>query len=764
MKHRLLMGTALVLGLSASGAQAQTSTGSTPMAAPAANGATGIGEIIVTASRRSQSAQNLPAAVIAVSGEMLKAEGVVRPEDLSKTVAGLSLTPNGAVTQIYIRGVGTFAGISGDSSVLVSLDDVPLGLPTMVGGQFYDLARVEVLKGPQGTLYGRNAAAGAVNIVSAKPNFQGYGGEGSAEIGNYDNYRGSLAVNMPVSDTLALRASGQIVRRHGYFTDGSGDDNQESVRLQALYKPTSKLSVLIAGDYANVHGRGSPLVAVPFVDSSNPYVGPSTTLGNSYILAARASGEFPFPPGTQFQLVANDSKANARNWGIHAEVNYDLGFATFTFIPAYRSVSASQVYNPGFRLAATGDGHQTTGEARLASNPGGPLKWLVGGFYYNGHVTDTNTVQQGIGVFTGEFDTQRETRAYAAFGEATYSLLPSLRITGGLRYTNEKRTMNGFNTSIFYQAPTFTTPVTVPLTGTTSFNKLTYKAGIDYDVGPHSLAYATVSTGVRSGGINADTAPNTYAPELLTAYAIGTKNRFFGNKLQLNLEAFYWDYKNHQENVLSPLNLGGYAQITRNIGKSTLKGISADVIFRPTHLDLFSMQAEYLDATFKSFTYTLPNNVAPTQGVTTTCAVKQLTPNGPPAFPGGPPSFGTSQVDCSGKPFTRAPKWTFNLGYQHTFELANEATIEGSVHAKLASSSYLQTDYLPNERQGSYAIVDLDLGYHAKHDRWALTFYVRNVGDAVVRTSGFEHPFIPGLVYETLMPPRTYGARLDFNF
>lgn len=745
MKHLFATASGLSL-LAALPAMAQEAVPAAPAPTPPAIQAGEIGDIIVTANRRSESAQRTSLAVTAVGGEQLVERGVVQPEDLNRAVAGLGLSANGAITQVYLRGVGTFASLTGDSSVLVSLDGVTLGSPTMVGGQFYDLERVEVLKGPQGTLYGRNAAAGAVNIITAKPQFDGISANGSVEIGNYDYYRASGGFNLPASDDLAFRVAGQLLRRDGYFTDGSGDDNQESLRLQALWQPATAFSLLLAADYANVHGRGNPYVATtPLADPDNAFEGSSTTTGNRFLQAARDNGAGAYPAGTEFQLVANDSTANSKSWGVHAELAVDLGLATLTVLPAYREVDADQVYNPGFRLGGEVTARQTTGEVRLASNGSGKLKWLVGAFYYDDTQVELNTVEQGVGVFSSTFGSTRKTRAYAGFGEATFGIVDTVRVIGGLRYTDERRTLAGSTTSISYRAPSFDQPVTVPLTGDVGYGRATYKAGVEVDVAERSLAYATVSTGFRAGGLNQDTAPNTYKPEKLTAYAIGTKNRFFDNKLQLNLEAFYWDYKDHQEMVLSPLNSGGISVISQNIGKSTVKGASADIVFRPTSADTFSAQIEYLDATFDDYTYTLANNLAPTEGTRTTCKVTQLTANGPPTTANGAPTFGTSKVDCSGKPFTRAPEFALNVSYQHRFALANGAAIVAGTDAQLSSSYYFTTDYIESSRQPSYAIVNAELGYRAPGDRWALTAYVRNIGDEVVRNSGSQHSYIPGL-------------------
>jgi iron complex outermembrane receptor protein len=730
-------------------------------------------EIVVTAQRRSQSLQKTAVPVTVVSGDALAAQGVSRPQDLDKAVAGLNLSPVGASNQVYLRGVGTFAiNAFSDSAVAFNLDGVFLVYPGMIGGNFFDIARVEVLKGPQGTLYGRNATAGAINLISQKPKLGELGelgGDLSIEAGDYNLIRAEGALNVPVSSDLALRASGQVVSRDGYFTDGSGDDKSESARLQALYQPSSTFSLVIKGDYAHIHGRGEPNVTLGSDATADRWAGPSTAAGNAQLVLANTYGSDrgspipfgPYGPGANFPLIDNQSYQHAVLYGIEAEATLNLGFATLTALPAWRHMSIDSVVEPGFYFHNGATAHQESFELRLASAPGQSLKWLIGGYALGSTILSDLDVQQGV-------DAQYETvyqsgQSYSAFGEATYSVTPAFRLTGGLRYTSETKDQSGTSDLRQFVVPAgpFAPPIPLPpfaqdtdfqITGHLTNHNVSGRAGVEFDASPQNLLYATYSTGFKAGGFNPDIAPNTFQPEKLTAYTIGSKNRFFGDRLQINLEGFYWDYRNHQENVLGPLNANpqAFAPFTRNIGKATDKGVNAEVLAKPTRDDLLTANVEYLDAKFDDFTFSVPNQVAPVPGIQTTC--------------GESSSNGLTTIDCSGKPFTRAPKWTALLGYQHTLDLGGHGTLRAGVDAKITSSYYIATDYIANELQKSATVANASLTYETPDGRWSLTGYVRNIGNIAVANGGFEHPFIPGLVYGTIGAPRTYGAILKAKF
>jgi iron complex outermembrane receptor protein len=726
-------------------------------------------EVVVTAARRQQNLQKAAIPVSVVSGEQLERQGVIDAQDLNKTAPGLALSPSGANTQVYLRGIGTFAiSAFADSAVAFNVDQVYLVFPDELSGNFYDIQRVEVLKGPQGTLYGRNATAGAINVISNKPVLTGAAGDLSLEVGDYGLVRLTGDANLRLNDQLAVRAAFQAVSRNGYFTDGSGDEKSDSVRLQALYKPNSNFSLLIGTDYTHVYGRGEPDAPLGSNATSNPWLGPSTATSNAQIALAdrlgsgRGAPYGAYGPGVDFPLVGDDSRIESDLFGVRAEANWDLGFASSTAIPAYRHMQENSIVEPGFFFFGDGIGHQESLEVRLSSPAGQTFKWIAGLYALGTGIVSSTIVDQGV--FAAHQVVNQTGSSYAAFGEGTYSLTSKLRLTAGLRYTDESKAQTGSSLLTQYVIPQgpFLPPAPLPpfaqntsfaVTGRLNNSNASGRVGAEYDLTNANLLYATVSTGFKAGGLNPDVAPNTYKPEALTAYTFGAKNRFLDGRLQANLELFYWDYRNHQENVLAPINANpqSYAPSVRDIGKATLYGENLEIQYLATANDLFSAQIENLNATFNQFVYDIASQAAPIPGVQTGCRVTAL-------------GAGQSQVDCSGEPFTRAPDWTGVLAYQHTFPVANGAAIVAGVNTKITTAYYISTDYIPNALQKAAATTNLNLGYEWGDHRWSVTAYVRNITNIAVATGGFEHPFIPGLVYGTISPPRTFSVALTAHF
>lgn len=730
----------------------------------------GITEIVVTASRREENVQRTALSIQAISSESLTKAGVVKPEDLSVIAPGVSIASGGNYPQTYIRGIGNYATDSyAEGAVAYNLDGVYISRPWATRGVFYDLDRVEVLKGPQGTLYGRNASGGAVNIITARPKLDSFGGFVEAEAGNYNLFRGSAAINVPIGDTFAIRASGAVTSRDGYLTDGYDDDKEQSGRLQALWKPDDRLSILLSGGYVHIGGKGGGSVAVPALSGGNPWLGSSdAAIKQIFASEPGIGGLLTSPSGNGF--------VDIETYNIGAEISYDFGPATLTILPAYRDAKLSDItYVPGFYDRNHSHDQQTSVEARL-SHASASLKWVLGGYYFDEDQGTFGglpiaTILQGVNAQTNS--PSANTRSYAAFGQATVSLTSTLRLTGGLRYTYERKVQTGATALYGFPTPTGCAgtavfdPATIqqplfcrtdiPLVGRLTYNNVTFKAGAEFDLAAHSMAYVNVSTGFKSGGFFAAPAPNTFRPEKLTAFAAGIKNRFLDNRLQVNLETFFYRYRDHQEAHLGPTSLPGvFTFLTENAGRAESYGAALDLVYAATPHDRFSLLAQYNKSKYDTFIY---NNPTAAFGPPVTgCAV-------------GPLINGNQAVDCSGKQLVRAPTWSGSAGYSHTFALASGAAIEASGSVDFASSSYLSIDFLESAQQSTYAIGNVDLTYTPDSKRWSVTAYVHNVTDQAVYTQAFRSPFISaanpiigGLNLGSIRPPRTVGARIRYNF
>jgi iron complex outermembrane receptor protein len=299
---------------------------------------------------------------------------------------------------------------------------------------------------------------------------------------------------------------------------------------------------------------------------------------------------------------------------------------------------------------------------------------------------------------------------------------------------------------------------TVPLVGTLNYESWTYRGGVEFDVSPQSLLYGGVSTGFKSGGFFAAPAPNTFRPEKLTSYEVGWKNRLLDNRLQLNVETFYWDYKDHQETHLAPSSIPGFFVFaTENAGRATLYGADLDTAFLFTPTDRINLKVQYEHSVYDEFRYSHPT--AAFGPPSTGCSV-------------GPFVNGSQTVDCKGFQVVRAPEWSGTAGYDHTFRIGNGGSIIAGAQAQFASSSWLSIDFLPQLKQDSYTVFDVDLRYVAPADKWSVSAFVHNVGNEAVLTQGFHYPFTSpanplapgGLYFATIRPPRTYGAQVRINF
>ena len=775
MRYRIAL-TASAAVLAACLAQplaAQDATGAsgaaTPQEAPAEE-TQGIADIVVTAQRREENLQRAAVAVSAVTGEQLINAGVVDPAGLTRLVPALVVQPTGLSSSFFIRGVGA-ASLNSfqENAVSFSVGGVFYARPTAPAGSFYDLERIEVVKGPQGTLYGRNATAGAINLIPVRPRLGEIGGTANFEYGNYDSKKAFAALNLPLGSIAAVRVSGQYIDRDGYLSDGYDDEHGYAGRVQLLIEPSDRFSMLLSADYFHQGGRGIGTVLVPSPQTPNAPA-PDRRIGASdpqivNILQARTIALFGstppfsnFPIATVRNLISypgTDGFNDSDFWGVSANVNGDLGFADLTTILAFRKSKPDLLtYSPGFPGRLVEDDEQLTAEVRLSSKSGSRLGYVLGAFFYDEGQQILNNFSQGLLANT-TYRPRLRTDSEAVFGQFTFSVTEPLRLVGGARYTVEHKSLRGDtqNTSLFApNAPS------VPISGKLDYEKATWKAGIEYDAGPRSLVYANVATGFKAGGFFPSAGTNTFRPETLTAYTLGSKNRFFDNKLQLNAEFFYWKYRDQQLTYVGPIEStpGNFAQagVTVNAGRARMYGADIDLLFQPSRADTFGINVQYLNGRYQSLVY----NAISTSGapLLTACGVSNDTRV-------ATPPIRLFIVDCSGRPALNSPKWTANLSYQHVFELGSDFDLTFGARSRLESSSWINFDYLEWQRRDSYTTSDAFLTLANKPGRWTLTGFVNNIEDSTVFNGVLTRPIINVTLF-SLRPPRTYGVRAGITF
>jgi len=691
--------------------------------------------IVVTAQRRAQAVQDVPLAVTAIGSDALENEGVRDITNLGDLAPSLSITSGGGTPQVFMRGIGsTNTNANGDGAVAVHVDGVYLARANALNAQFYDLARVEVVRGPQGTLYGRNATAGAINIITNQPRFT-FEGAASVEYGNYNTLVTSGMVNAPVTDKIAVRAAFQTVRHDGYLRTAEGyagndraDQDDVSARLQVLLEPTDRLSIVARGDFTHMGGAGSAMNVFP-LPTNDPYV------------------------TTAQRTVSRDN----RIFGGSLELNYDLDFATVTYLGGYRELNldiASENLTAGNNRLSYIDNKQKSSshELRLAGDVSG-LEWVVGAYLFD----EKNIDDVNIGLPGDTFLTFRQNpiraNSFALFGQGTYSLTDDLRVTAGLRYTEDEKSNRG-GTFLTLPDGSVITQIAINLADA-SWNSTDWKVGLEYDLGPDSLVYAQVATAYKAGGYFDGPAPNTYDPEEIVAYEIGSKNTFLGGDLVLNLSGFYNDYTNLQVSAVETIE-GEAALVTRNAGGATIYGVELETHLRVLDNGAFSFVGSWLHAEYDDFVLELGdpfvNNDA--NANVRRCYAADYSQASP------------RRADFSGCRMARTPEWSFTTGYTHRFELGNGGAFEAQAQTRFESGKELEFHGFAENYQKSFTKTDLSLTYIAPSEDWRLQAYVRNLENKAVKTisnsdAGSGDSTIGTADYA---PPRLYGLRFSATF
>ncbi|QEH79212.1 TonB-dependent receptor plug domain-containing protein [Sphingomonas sp. C8-2] len=791
--HMALLSTTAMLLLAAPAA-AQTE-------APADEG---LQDIIVTAQRQKETLQRAAIAVDVVQGSDLVDAGVTQMDRLGELAPSLTIQPTSTGNILFVRGVGNFTvSPNSDPAIAFNYDGIYVGRPTSTTGTFFDLERIEVLKGPQGTLYGRNATGGAINVIPAQPKIGEWSGYGTVSFANYKTVTGEGAINIPMGENGAMRIAGSIAHHDGYLRDDTADDKTHSLRVQLKAELTPTLTVRLAGDYSHTGGKGAgPTYQghYAFNPASRQY---------QFIASGLPVSEGMFTPAAQAYRATIRAGTAGRNldalgptpfqdnsfYGANAEIAWDTGIGTLTVIPAWRYAKLNLLSSAaGFMYRQNETDEQYSLEARFQGNRIGMFDYTLGGYYYHERINAVTALSLSSAV--SYLRPNYRTESWAPFGRLTAHLSDALRLVGGVRYTDDKKRFTGPTiagaivcTTVVAGVPTCPNAPLFPLaTGPSALpfafapqgvpvlpiivggvptgaivartdrldnsrlanNKVTWRAAVEFDVAPQSLLYASFETGYRSGGFSPAQGFETFDPEYLDAYTIGSKNRFFGNRVQLNLEAFYWKYRDQQVNHVGLDLSGRTANFTQNIGRSTIKGAEVEARMLVTPTTLLSGNVQYLDATNKAFLYQQAVGTPGTPPPLTGCAVRL---NANPTL---------YDVDCAGFQSYNSPKWTINLAAQQTFELGDYVIVAGA-DSQYKSSRNIGFSYLPEQRVDGDWLVNAQLSFGPADDRWSLAGFVRNIGNNRIPLGSSLHP-TANILALTTSAPRTYGVRASAKF
>ena len=666
-------------------------------------------EITVTAQKREENQQKVPIAMEIVSGDELKSLGKTDVDEILSTLANAYINKTSGSLRVSLRGVsndmpGTSELSPAQPTVAVNTDGI-YSTRKSSGTGLFDVERVEVLFGPQSTMYASNSPGGIVNVITSNPKTDKYEASGTLEYGNYNLLHTEGAMNAPVSDTLALRAAFSTSVHDGYLSNGSEDEDIKAARMRALYKPNEKFSIVITGEISKMGGKG--MSGVPAFENQDDVADPWST----------------------DQAVGADRSRDQKKY--YANIDWNFGFATATLVPSYSlgdfGGSRSQV-QPATGLTIIWDTSMSDTEKglemRLASNTESSIKWMLGINLYNAlgessQEADTGASQEQ----TNESDTR------AIFGNITYSVTDKFRVTGGARKSRAISDVRGNQVNV--NAKTGAITETSNITHK-EFSTPDYKIGIEYDMGPDSMLYADWSSSFRIMPLAKNRESNA---EQLKAYTVGSKNRFFGNKLQLNASAYYYNYDNFHAmhgQIIAP-DTGLPDEGAQTEGDAVMYGADIQTNAMITSRDILNLSVSFMKTEFKELIFDWFS--------------EEL-----------------EDEDWSGREMTFSPRWTISSNYKHNFELPNGGIVTTRIDARYRTSYIISivdfnrgVDFRGFAHQEAHLMGDLSAVYTNPDGKWSITGYVKNVTNYAEKRSLMGQSM-------SLSAPRNYGAVLTVSY
>ena len=698
-----------------------------------------IEEIIVTAQKREQNIQDVSIAITALSGDELSKRQISSVEDLASVVPSMNFGAWGGFARISIRGIGYDSLFAGEARVAYHVNGAYISSPSAQLSSFYDVERIEVLRGPQGTLYGRNATGGSVNVVTKAPTDE-FSGYARMTLGNYERVEFEGALNGSIMDgvtgRLAIKTSDQL---NGYGeVEFNGDDidneSKRGVRTTVSIQTLDDVSIILTGDYQrqddnsfNPHYLGQYNPSIPF---------PSVTFGGTTASDLRDTNSEYTPSYYQ------------ENYGFSANVVFDLNWAMLKSITSYRyseyrfqdNIDLTELILTTPEYMRESD--QISEELQL-SGEFGESNWLVGAYYFK----EDSSAQFAIPIsqsyifvpnpiLAEGFLIQADlaTSAFAFFGQLDLAVTDSVRLIFGGRYNNEKLEIRDvfqldFFTPFESDNPIIPIAPVYPREDSERDSAFMPKFGIEYSPNTNVLLYSTVSKGFKSGGFNIAIIRPAFEPESIWDYELGLKVDAFGGKLRSNLAAFYYDYKNLQ--VTKIIN---QTAVTENAADSELYGLEAEMIFTPTTALLFDGYLSYLHAEYKNYSSVDPGRAE------------------------------LGEQDLDGNRLYQSPEITAKGGVEYSWiMLGGQLTSRSELN--YVSKVYFTPFNQKATSQDGNVKLNTYLTYESGNGHWSATAYGRNLTDkTTVAFAIVADPFFGAPVQGHLAEPRTFGIQIEVNF
>lgn len=683
----------------------------------------GFGDIIVTAQKRAENLQDVPISATVVSGDQLASRQIFDPSQLQLVAPSLQVKSFNAAlgaSNFSVRGVGTLSFSNTiESSVTSVIDGVVMGNPALGFMNYLDLAQIEVLNGPQGMLFGKNASAGLVNITTRRPEIGRFDGQLSGEIaqmkvpGDGLLYRLQGIVNVPLGETAALRVSASethtdpVIKNLVTVPGSQYGQDQTSLRAKLLWEPTPELSIYIAGDYAHSSGVGSGGSADRIVRTTSLFAAENADLG---IVAS---------PGNFYSSYGAPTRATFDVGGVQANIDYEFSSGhTLTSITAWRKFDADNLFDSDkHRIDILDTNHQLstisqfTEELRLASPLGQFFEYQLGLYYFDSKSDSDITASGAFGLTApppAGFDAwlgirssgSMASKSYAAFGQGTLNLSDRFRFTFGGRYTYDKLKLNSVS-----DATGFVTPLGAAGSRDQRISEenFSWRVGAQYDVTDDVMAYASVARGYKGPGFNLTIDPNAplIMPEIPTSYEAGLKSTLLDRHLIFNISGYTSTFKNFQAQAFDTAS-NGYVLL--NAGALKSRGFEIEASALPAEGLVFNLGVSYVDAFFSDF-------------------------QADKCYPFQPDCRANGTIDSSGNRLPNVPKWTVSLTGRYETPVSESMAVflQGALYSRTKSNFSSTED--PNTELPGYTLFDASIGLKEIDDKYKLTLFCRNCFD-----------------------------------
>lgn len=685
-----------------------------------------IEEIIVTAQKRQEKQQDVPISIQAFSAEKMTEAGILEIEDLGTITPGLQLTTTGTGSAPFMRGVGGSNVTAGqEAPIPLFIDGVYYQFPLTSSLSFNNIERIEVLKGPQGTLFGRNATGGLINVITRDP-IPETSGDISLSVGSFETYGANAYGTTGISEKVAADIAVFYRDQNKGFGENvlTGKDTllNEEISTRSKWKYSGE-ATQVTGilDYSRVEGSRGLSRDLP---EGSIGIGGTTKQGDYWDNQA-----------------LNDNNALTFSKGVSVKVDHALpNGMDFVSITAFRDDKSDLVFDGAVSSAvplgvtALYTGNQLTQEFRLLSADEGGNTWIVGAFLMDSegaaNLGLSGPLLAGNNLDAQTIDGQIDTKSYAAFAEYRLKLSEQGRLTAGARYTYDDRKLSGDGTTLYFSDASV---VNIPRLADNKkdWSEPSWRLVYDHHVAEDVMVFASYNRGFKSGNFDA-VAPGDqpFDPETLDAYEIGIKSNLWGRRLQLNASAFYYDYKNLQLQIIETV-----AVKTENAAAAKIRGFDLDLIALPTDALEISLGLSVLDGEYKNYIEAS-------------------------SFPPGAPGTGNTQtvIDASGNDLQRTPKFSGNIGGTYTVDIAPGAL---SATVRVAYNDGFPWDADGRIRQDSYTLLNSTLGFKHVGGVWGVRLIGRNLLNeeyAVHSTaSATGDYYAPG-------DPRTVEFVVDYHF